>query len=250
MARPPRGAARGAPRLARWSDRSSGDRSSTRTASSSTRESDDAAAAARRPGRHRARGRAPLPRVPRARSRRSAREPVQVTLSARYAWQLRLANGIVLELGRDQARQSLEERLARFVAAYPRAAAHLDQRIGYVDLRYPNGFAMRVPEATARGRPVAQANLSDEVPMKKQLSFVGPISAGHGRASLRHRYAARGRSRRRRARRTAPAPAATQRNLIVGLDIGTSKVVARRRRAAARRPARGDRHGQPRVAAA
>jgi cell division protein FtsQ len=80
-------------------------------------------------------------------------EPTHVTLSARYAWQLRLANGIVLDLGRDQARQSLEERLARFVAAYPRAAGHLNQRIGHVDLRYPNGFSIRLPEATPEAAP-------------------------------------------------------------------------------------------------
>lgn len=81
-------------------------------------------------------------------------EPTHVTLSPRYAWQVRLANGMVLELGRDQARQSLEERLARFVAAYPRAAAHLNQRIGHVDLRYPNGFAIRLPEAAPEAAPV------------------------------------------------------------------------------------------------
>ena len=80
-------------------------------------------------------------------------EPTHVTLSARYAWQVRLANGIVLELGRDQARQSLEERLARFVAAYPRAAVHLNQRIGHVDLRYPSGFAIRLPEAAPAAPP-------------------------------------------------------------------------------------------------
>jgi cell division protein FtsQ len=74
-------------------------------------------------------------------------EPTHVTLSSRYAWQMRLANGMVLELGRDQARQSPEERLARFVAVYPRAAVQLNQRIGRVDLRYPSGFAIRLPEA-------------------------------------------------------------------------------------------------------
>jgi len=73
-------------------------------------------------------------------------EPVRVALSARRAWQVRLANGLVLELGRDQARQSLEERLARFVAAYPRAVGELDRPVGHVDLRYPNGFAIRVPQ--------------------------------------------------------------------------------------------------------
>jgi cell division protein FtsQ len=76
-------------------------------------------------------------------------EPVRVQLSARRAWQIQLANGLVLELGRDQARQSLEARLARFVAAYPRIAAELERRPEHIDLRYPNGFAVRVPTAAA-----------------------------------------------------------------------------------------------------
>lgn len=73
--------------------------------------------------------------------------PVRVQLSARGAWQIQLADGLVLELGRDQARQSIEERVARFVAAYPRIAAELDRRPEYIDLRYPNGFAIRLPGA-------------------------------------------------------------------------------------------------------
>jgi cell division protein FtsQ len=78
-------------------------------------------------------------------------EPIQVVLSARYAWQVRLSNGLVLELGRDQARSSVEERLARFVAAYPRSVASLNRRIDYVDLRYPNGFAIRAPDLPQGG---------------------------------------------------------------------------------------------------
>jgi cell division protein FtsQ len=76
-----------------------------------------------------------------------ALEPVEVLLSARHAWQVTLANGLVLELGRDSGRQPPEERLARFVAAYPHAAAQLNRRLDYVDLRYPNGFAIRAAEA-------------------------------------------------------------------------------------------------------
>jgi cell division protein FtsQ len=77
-------------------------------------------------------------------------EPVRVRLSARRAWQIQLANGIVLDLGRDQAKQPLEERLARFVATYPRTVAELNRRPDHIDLRYPNGFAIRVsPAATA-----------------------------------------------------------------------------------------------------
>jgi len=78
-------------------------------------------------------------------------EPVQVLVSARYAWQVRLSNGMTLELGRDDARQPIEARLARFVAAYPRAAASLNRRVDHVDLRYPNGFAIRVPDLPLAG---------------------------------------------------------------------------------------------------
>ena len=76
---------------------------------------------------------------------------VTVVLSPRYAWQLRLAGAqggaLSLELGRDGA-EPVEQRLARFVAAYPASLGRLPRRAaadhGFVDLRYPNGFALRV----------------------------------------------------------------------------------------------------------
>lgn len=80
-------------------------------------------------------------------------EPTHVTLSARHAWQARLANGLVLELGRDQARPALEDRLARFVAAYPRTGVPPGERAVHVDLRYPNGFAIRLPDAAPAAAP-------------------------------------------------------------------------------------------------
>lgn len=72
--------------------------------------------------------------------------PARVTLSERHAWQLRLEGGLHLELGRDLADEPVERRLARFVAAYPYTLARLQRRHDYVDLRYANGFALRVPE--------------------------------------------------------------------------------------------------------
>ena len=84
----------------------------------------------------------------------------QISLSPRRAWQLRLDNGMVLELGSEQSQQ----RLARFVAVYPYSLAPMQQGYGdnrlsadagkdahgngqrqtvkYVDLRYRNGFAV------------------------------------------------------------------------------------------------------------
>lgn len=74
--------------------------------------------------------------------------PERVILTPRHAWQVRLASGLQLELGRDGS-ESVERRLARFVTAYPQTLGRLPPRPGeprHIDLRYPNGFALRVPE--------------------------------------------------------------------------------------------------------
>lgn len=68
--------------------------------------------------------------------------PVELQLTPRRAWQVRLASGMTLALGRE----SIEARLARFVEAHGRTLGHLGRRIEYVDLRYANGFAARIPE--------------------------------------------------------------------------------------------------------
>lgn len=67
------------------------------------------------------------------------KKAVLITLSARRAWQLRLDDGMVLQLGRE----NLEARLAGFVSAYQRTVARLPQPPSHVDLRYSNGFAVR-----------------------------------------------------------------------------------------------------------
>ena len=71
-------------------------------------------------------------------------EPERVVLTPRYAWQLRLKNGLHLMLGRDG--DLAEARLARFVAVHDRTLGRIARRHEYVDLRYPNGFALRVAE--------------------------------------------------------------------------------------------------------
>lgn len=70
------------------------------------------------------------------------RKPMRVQLSARRAWEVRLDDGLTLELGRE----NMEARLQRFVASYDRTLGRLQRRIQYVDLRYPNGYAVRIPE--------------------------------------------------------------------------------------------------------
>lgn len=71
-------------------------------------------------------------------------KPVAVTLSPRLAWQLRLENGMLVEIGREQPKAPIGVRLARFIEVYPEAVAQRSTRPTLVDLRYPNGFAMRV----------------------------------------------------------------------------------------------------------
>lgn len=91
-------------------------------------------------------------------------EITEINLSPRRSWRLRLNNGMLLELGREQSKQ----RLARFVAVYPyslmpmqqnyelfhaRKAPHQNgqhRRVEYVDLRYRNGFAAYL-SGTANG---------------------------------------------------------------------------------------------------
>jgi cell division protein FtsQ len=77
------------------------------------------------------------------------RSPVSVTLSAREAWQVKLDNGTVLDLGRDEAKHPLAERVARFVAHWPAAVEKTRIAAGAVaDMRYPNGFALRVARSS------------------------------------------------------------------------------------------------------
>lgn len=70
---------------------------------------------------------------------------MQISLSPRFAWQLRLNNGMVIELGREQ----MQQRLERFVEVYPYSLSTLPNAVMRVDLRYRNGFAAYLPNGVA-----------------------------------------------------------------------------------------------------
>ncbi|MGI4812854.1 MAG: cell division protein FtsQ/DivIB [Janthinobacterium lividum] len=70
-------------------------------------------------------------------------KPEAVTLSARYAWTVKLSSGLQLELGRERNQNSLAERSARFTKAWPQVVSRWGKDIQAADLRYPNGFAIR-----------------------------------------------------------------------------------------------------------
>ncbi|MFN3985263.1 MAG: cell division protein FtsQ/DivIB [Rhodocyclaceae bacterium] len=77
------------------------------------------------------------------------RRLVGVTLSPREAWQLELDDGMVLVLGRDQERLPVDERLERFVRAWPNTVAQVGLQVAVVDLRYQGGFAL-TPEVSSQ----------------------------------------------------------------------------------------------------
>jgi cell division protein FtsQ len=62
----------------------------------------------------------------------------RVDLDPRGAWELTLANGIQVRLGRQQ----VQARLERFIRDASSVIAARGADVGYVDLRYSNGFAI------------------------------------------------------------------------------------------------------------
>ncbi|MEC5215839.1 cell division protein FtsQ [Actimicrobium sp. GrIS 1.19] len=85
--------------------------------------------------------------------------PEALTLSSRYAWAVTLNNGMVVELGREQTATTLKERVARLTGIYPQLVARLQDRIERIDMRYPNGMALKAsgmvfaPDANTPKKP-------------------------------------------------------------------------------------------------
>jgi cell division protein FtsQ len=84
---------------------------------------------------------------------------VEVTLTPRRSWQITTNKGLVIALGREE----MEERLNRFTGVYAKTLGSVKGNLTYVDLRYPNGFAVRNPMAVAAFaakvvKPVGDAN--------------------------------------------------------------------------------------------
>lgn len=69
--------------------------------------------------------------------------PESVQLSSRYAWTVKLNNGMTVDLGREQSSATLKERVDRLIGIYPQLVARLQDRIESVDMRYPNGLALK-----------------------------------------------------------------------------------------------------------
>lgn len=79
----------------------------------------------------------------------------RIRVDQRSAWQLVLNDGIVISLGHEQ----LSERLQRFIRFYS-SATRVSGLIAHVDMRYPNGFAVRLGPSPAHlpNKSSAKAN--------------------------------------------------------------------------------------------
>jgi cell division protein FtsQ len=71
----------------------------------------------------------------------------------RRAWVVTLSSGVKLLLGRKES----EVRLTRFIEVYPKVLKAWEQKIDEVDLRYPNGFAVRWNAVTGNENEIAKS---------------------------------------------------------------------------------------------
>jgi cell division protein FtsQ len=78
----------------------------------------------------------------------------RVELDARGAWQLTLASGLNVRLGR----QDVPERLERFIAVASPVVAARSNEVRYIDLRYSNGFSIGWNAPTRVARDEQDAN--------------------------------------------------------------------------------------------
>ncbi|MBK7674624.1 MAG: cell division protein FtsQ/DivIB [Candidatus Accumulibacter sp.] len=76
--------------------------------------------------------------------------PAQLALSPRLAWLVKLEDGMWIELGREQPKAPIRMRLQRFVDYYPTLSDARGVRPTAVDMRYPNGFALRFPASAVQ----------------------------------------------------------------------------------------------------
>ena len=67
----------------------------------------------------------------------------KVVLSERYSWRVGFSNGAWVELGRADTPNALEERVHRLQQSMNFVQENIGNTGAYIDLRYPNGFAMR-----------------------------------------------------------------------------------------------------------
>ncbi|MES2161974.1 MAG: cell division protein FtsQ/DivIB [Pseudomonadota bacterium] len=89
--------------------------------------------------------------------------PESLSLSGRYAWTVKLNNGMSVALGREQTSTTLKERVDRLMGIYPQLVEHL-QNIETIDMRYQNGLALsatglKIPAEGAKPKPIVKKKI-------------------------------------------------------------------------------------------
>ena len=80
-------------------------------------------------------------------------EVVSLALTERYAWHIKLSNGMKVEFGRDEEssdKNLTEERVSRLLKYWPQVQERWANRVDVVDLRYANGFAVHLASASLK----------------------------------------------------------------------------------------------------
>ena len=80
-------------------------------------------------------------------------------MNARRAWSMRLENGIEFDMGRTET----TARLQRFLDVYSNVFVTQEKDIAEVDLRYTNGFTLRMKELTNQPEKKAQLGMVNNV---------------------------------------------------------------------------------------
>jgi cell division protein FtsQ len=84
-------------------------------------------------------------------------EVKSLTLSERYAWHVKLSNGMRVEFGRDEESSDktlTEDRVARLFKYWPQVQEKWANRVDAIDLRYANGFAVHLAAANLKKNDV------------------------------------------------------------------------------------------------
>jgi cell division protein FtsQ len=84
-------------------------------------------------------------------------EVKNLTLSDRYAWHVKLSNGMKVEFGREEENSDktlTEDRVARLFKYWPQVQEKWANRVDAVDLRYANGFAVHLASTSLKKNEV------------------------------------------------------------------------------------------------
>jgi cell division protein FtsQ len=98
-------------------------------------------------------------------------EVKSLTLSDRYAWHIKLSNGVRIEFGREeeQAKGALDQRVALLLQYWPQVQQKWPNRVDAVDLRYPNGFAVHIVGALPKP---STPTIKVEIPKAYQIAIL------------------------------------------------------------------------------